>query len=237
MEKSSSPQQKHEEQPKQSSAKTRTKQSASKSAKPKRKPASKAERSSSAAPFAKPARGKRRKTTQSSPARRQLLPHETAFRNMLAQFESAVELLNNNHLAKARKTFEKLAETATPDLAQRARMYRKVCEQRISRPKLELKSAEDHYNYGVQLANQGFLDEAEQYLLKALQLGPQFDYVHYALASTCALREDPEQAMAHLEHAIELNDQNRYLAQNDPDFDSLSEDPRFTELLYPEKPM
>ena len=58
-----------------------------------------------------------------------------------------------------------------------------------------------------------------------------------ALASTSALRENAEQAMEHLEHAIELNNRNRYLAQNDPDFSSLSEDPRFTELLYPEKPV
>ncbi len=156
---------------------------------------------------------------------------------MLAQFESAVKLLNDNRFAKARNKFEKLAEAATPDLAQRARMYLKVCNQRISRPTVELKSAEDHYNYGVQLANQGFLDEAEEYLQKALQLAPRFDYVHYALASTSALREDSEQAMAHLEHAIELNGRNRYLAQNDPDFASLIEDPRFTELLYPEKPI
>ena len=116
-------------------------------------------------------------------------------------------------------------------------MYLNVCNQRIARPAVQLKSAEDHYNYGVQLSNQGMLDEAEEYLKKALKLAPHLDYVHYALASTSALRENAEQAMEHLEHAIGLNGRNRYLAQNDPDFSSLSEDPRFTELLYPEKPV
>jgi tetratricopeptide (TPR) repeat protein len=112
-----------------------------------------------------------------------------------------------------------------------------VCNQRIARPAVQLKSADDHYNYGVQLANQGMLDDAEEYLQKALKLASHLDYIHYALASTSALRENAEQAMEHLEHAIELNRRNRYLAQNDPDFSTLSEDPRFTELLYPEKPV
>jgi tetratricopeptide (TPR) repeat protein len=169
--------------------------------------------------------------------RRKPTAEEIAYQNALAQFENALKLLNENHFAKARPIFERLVGTATPDLAQRARIFLNVCNQRLSRPAVQLKTADDHYNYGVQLANRGMLDEAEEALKKALKLAPQCDYIHYALASTSALRENPEQAMEHLGHAIELNSRNRYLAQNDPDFSSLSEDPRFTELLYPEKPV
>lgn len=208
----------------------RKKQTAKSSAKsrPNRGSASKTKRGSSKVKSA-------RNAAPAAPIRRKPTADEIAYANTLTQFESAVKLLNDNHFAKARNSFEKLVGTATPDLAQRARMYLNVCNQRISRPAVQLKSAEDHYNYGVQLANQGVFDEAEEYLQKALQLAPQLDYIHYALASTCALQENAEQAMEHLEHAIELNARNRYLAQNDPDFSSLSEDPRFTELLYPEK--
>jgi hypothetical protein len=35
--------------------------------------------------------------------------------------------------------------------------------------------------------------------------------------------------------AIELRPENRYHARNDEDFAFLQEDPRFTEMLYPEK--
>jgi hypothetical protein len=41
--------------------------------------------------------------------------------------------------------------------------------------------------------------------------------------------------MANLKIAITLNSANRYHARNDEDFAFLQEDPRFTELLYPEK--
>lgn len=172
----------------------------------------------------------------SPPVRRKPTADERAYQETLGRFETAVKLFNDNHLAKARGAFERLAATAPPDLAQRARVYLNICHQRLSRPTVELKTADDHYNYGVQLANRGNLEEAEQSLTKALKLAPKCDYIHYALASTSALRDRAEEALTHLAHAIEMNGRNRYLAQNDPDFASLDEDPRFTELLYPEKP-
>src|SRR5437899_1057612 len=37
------------------------------------------------------------------------------------------------------------------------------------------------------------------------------------------------------EKAIKLNPSNRYHARNESDFQNMSDDPRFTELLYPEE--
>ena len=170
------------------------------------------------------------------PVRRKPTAEEIAYRETVARFESAVKLFNDNQFAKARGAFERVAVAATPDLAQRAKVYLKICNQRLLRPAVNLKTADEHYNYAVQLANQGNLAEAEQFLTKALKLAPRCDYIHYALASTSALQDHAEDALAHLADAINLNGRNRYLAQNDPDFASLGEDPRFTELLYPEKP-
>ncbi len=161
---------------------------------------------------------------------------QRAYQNALRQFESAVRLLSGNQLAKARSLFERLTAVPTPDLAQRARIYLAICNQRLSKPSLQLKTADDYYNYGVRMSNQRNLEEAEENLRKAIKLAPKSDYIYYALASTSALRENAESALENLGKAIQLNMQNRYLAQNDPDFASLGEDPRFTELIYPEKP-
>jgi hypothetical protein len=59
--------------------------------------------------------------------------------------------------------------------------------------------------------------------------------VHYALAALDCLTGEADSAMANLKIAIELRPANRYHARNDEDFAFLQEDPRFTELLYPEK--
>ena len=191
---------------------------------------------SSQTPPAKTAKAKREQARPQPPVSRKPTPEEIAHRNMLAQFESALKLFSANQFAKARSIFERLMAGAAPDLAQRALVYLNICNQRLARPTVQFKTADDHYNYAVQMANRGNLEEAEEHLKKALKLAPTCDYIHYALASTSALRENAEESLAHLQEAIQLNGQNRYLAQNDPDFSSLGEDPRFTELLYPERP-
>lgn len=201
-----------------------------------RKQVAKGKGNSSKSPSAKTARRAPEQVRQQPPARRKPTPEEIAYGHRLARFEGAVKLFNAGQFAKARSFFERLAAAATTDLAQRARVYLNICNQRLSHAAVQLKTADDHYNYAVQMANRGNLEEAEEELKKALKLAPKCDYIHYALASTSALRGNAEGAMEHLQEAIQLKGQNRYLAQNDPDFSSLGEDPRFTELLYPERP-
>jgi hypothetical protein len=43
-----------------------------------------------------------------------------------------------------------------------------------------------------------------------------------------------EQCLEHLSAAIGINPQNRIHARVDSDFQDMADDPRFTELLYPE---
>ena len=56
-----------------------------------------------------------------------------------------------------------------------------------------------------------------------------------AVISAVCLTGEADSAMKNLKVAIELRPENRYHARNDEDFAFLQEDPRFTELLYPEK--
>ena len=48
-------------------------------------------------------------------------------------------------------------------------------------------------------------------------------------------RHELDIALGDYNEAIRLNPTLRFQARNDSDFQNLSEDPRFTELLYPEK--
>jgi tetratricopeptide (TPR) repeat protein len=185
----------------------------------------------------KPPTGSASNKQAATPAvRRKPTPEEIAHQNSMARFENGLQLFNRNQFRKARGIFERLTENPARELAERARVYLSICEQRLARTSPQLKTAEDIYNHGVGLANQGSPEEAEQYLRKALKLAPQADYIYYAIATTYALRDNLEGALEYLLKAIELNERNRYQAQNDADFANLLEDPRFTELLYPEKP-
>ena len=57
----------------------------------------------------------------------------------------------------------------------------------------------------------------------------------YAMAVLDCLTGEAESAIQNLQLAIQLRPENRYHARNDEDFSFLQEDPRFTELLYPER--
>ncbi len=191
-------------------------------------------------PVSKSLKAKGKKSSKGKPApvfRRKLTQEEIQYRNSVTQFEKGVKQFNRHEFEKARPIFERLANLPARDLAERAQVYLNICKQRLSHLSPRLKTIEDFYNYGVSMANQGNQEEAERHLAKALKLAPKSDYIYYALASTFALREHVEAALEHLQKAIQLNERNRYMARNDSDFSKLEEDPRFTELIYPEKPL
>lgn len=164
------------------------------------------------------------------------IPLDPAVQAQLKQYEEAVRLFQQQKLHKAQLVFEKVATGPGKELADRAHMHLRICVQRISRPPLRpLKGPEDHYHQGIAMMNLGRWDEAREHLEKAKKLAAKADHIHYALAALDCLTGDSDSALSKLKTAIELRPENRYHARNDEDFAFLAEDPRFTELLYPER--
>ncbi|GAC1661604.1 MAG: hypothetical protein NVS9B4_14060 [Candidatus Acidiferrum sp.] len=151
-------------------------------------------------------------------------------------YDVALALFHQQKFAKAKQELEKVVEGPSKELADRARMHVKIAEQRM-KPSAELnpRTADEHYQRGVAMMNIGRWDDARESLIKARKAAPKADHVHYALAALDCLTGEAESAIVNLKAAIELRAENRYHARNDEDFAFLQEDPRFTELLYPEK--
>ncbi len=151
-------------------------------------------------------------------------------------YEEAMALFHQQKFQRAKQELEKVLEGPSKELADRARTHLRITEQRM-KPLSEQnpKSPEEHYQRGVAMMNLGRWDEARESLDKARKLAPKADHIHYALAALDCLTGEADSAMANLKVAIELRPSNRYHARNDEDFAFLQEDPRFTELLYPEK--
>ncbi len=74
-------------------------------------------------------------------------------------------------------------------------------------------------------------DKAQEWLDKALTLEPDDAAVHYNVACYYARIPEAERAFEHLGRAIELGFRHRAWVENDPDFDQLRTDPRFSALL------
>ncbi len=154
----------------------------------------------------------------------------------LKQYEEALQHFQQQKFDKAKHMFQKVAGGPGKELSDRAKVHARICEQRLSRlPTPTPRGSEDHYQRGVAMMNLGQWDEARESLLRAKKLAPKADYVYYAMAALDCLTGEAEAAMENLKIAIELRPENRYHARNDEDFAFLHEDPRFTELLYPER--
>jgi tetratricopeptide (TPR) repeat protein len=155
---------------------------------------------------------------------------------VLQQYQNALQLLQQARFEKALVAFEKLLGTAPPTLAERCRMYLVACHRELSKSKLEFASLEEQYDYAVSLLNADFYEEAREQFTEILQKHPSADYALYGVAVLDAITGQVEECLEHLAQAIEINPRNRLQARTDSDFQSMLEDPRFTELLYPETP-
>ena len=161
---------------------------------------------------------------------------DPAVDQQLKTYEEALQHFQQQRYAKAKPLFEKVLSGPSREFADRARIHLRISEQRMQpADQASPRSPEDHYQHGVAMMNMGRWDEAREHLLRARKLAPKADYVIYAIAALDCLTGEAEAAMENLKVAIQLRPENRYHARNDQDFAFLQEDPRFTELLYPDR--
>jgi len=153
----------------------------------------------------------------------------------LGNFEAAMKLFHARQFKEARDLFQQAVAGPERDIANRARTHIAVCDRRLQQTTVNLRSAEDYYNYGIALINSRKVAEACIHLEKALEIAPASDHIHYALALAQALGGDFAQAHDNLKRAIELEPRNRLIARQDADFAPLANQPPFDALIYPEK--
>jgi tetratricopeptide (TPR) repeat protein len=155
--------------------------------------------------------------------------------NQLRHFEAGMKFFHARKFTEARESLLLAAEGPERDVGHRAQVHATMCEQRLQQPAVNLRTAEEHYNYGVALLNTRKTDDARTHLNRALEMAPESDYIHYALALAHAMSGEPAGAVEHLKRAIELEPKNRLMARQDTDFGPISGQPTFQALLYPEK--
>jgi tetratricopeptide (TPR) repeat protein len=153
----------------------------------------------------------------------------------LQNYEAGLRALQEHKFEKAKPLFEKVLAGVSKDLTDRATIHLSICNQHLGRPTTQqFKSVEEHYDYAVSLMNVGDYITAREHIEKLLKQAPKTDFVVYGLAALECLTGHVEDSLKHLEESLRLNPGLRFQARNDSDFHNLAEDPRFTELLYPD---
>lgn len=152
----------------------------------------------------------------------------------VSSYEAALRLMQEGKFDKARAAFEKMLEAGAGDLADRIRMYINACLLQISRGKTTFHSNEERYDYAISLLNDGHYEDAREEFKTILKDNDKADYAFYGLAVLASMTGDSQTCLEHLTEAIRQNPRNRIQARSDSDFQDMADDPRFTELLYPE---
>ena len=162
------------------------------------------------------------------------LADDPRFAQAVQNYEAGLKLLQAHKYDKAKACLEKVVAGPSPELADRAATHLNTCNQHINRDSATFKNPEERYDYAVSLMNTGDYFGAREIFDELTKQHPKLDFVRYgAAALNCLMGHFPD-AIAELSEAIRLNPANRYQARNDSDFKSLADDPRFTELLYPD---
>jgi TolA-binding protein len=152
----------------------------------------------------------------------------------LALYEAALRLMQDGKYDKAHTAFNHMLASSPADLAERIRMYINACVQQISKGKTQFLSHEERYDYAISLLNDGNYEDARAQLKQIVAGNDKADYAFYGLAVLSSMTGDSHTCLEHLTEAIRLNAKNRIQARADSDFQDMADDPRFTELLYPE---
>lgn len=156
------------------------------------------------------------------------------FAQAVQNYEAGLKAMQEHKFEKAKGYLEKLVATGPRELTDRARMHLNTCNQQLSGASASFKTHEEHFDYAVSLINAGHYEDARQHLEKILKQNAKADFAFYGLAVVDCLTGQLESSLKNLGEAIRMNPQNRFQARNDSDFQNMADDPRFTELLYPE---
>jgi tetratricopeptide (TPR) repeat protein len=173
-----------------------------------------------------------RKKTSDAAEKAQIQANAAAYQ----QYQTAVQLVQQGKYEKATAALEKFLPGAPPELIERCRMYIATCRRKMEHAALAFTTPEERYDYAISQLNRGMFEEAREQMDALASDAPEADFVFYGLSVLDSITGRPQECLSNLTRAIELNPRNRLQARTDSDFQNMFDDPRFTELLYPEVP-
>ncbi|MHB8303375.1 MAG: TPR end-of-group domain-containing protein [Acidobacteriaceae bacterium] len=154
----------------------------------------------------------------------------------IQQYEVAVRMMREGKYEKAKAALEALLAEDAGEMVDRVRVHLAACQRQLEKNNIAFQSPEEQYDYAISLLNTGYYEDAREHLEEILKTNPSAEYAHYGMAVFYSLIGRAEDCLENLKRAIDLNPRNRIQARLDTDFQEMIEDPRFTELLYPEVP-
>jgi len=153
------------------------------------------------------------------------LERSDAHNEAVRAYERGVEALQRRDYGRAAQLLEAVIDRYPDEkeLHERVRLYLNICRRQAAPPDRTPRTLEERVYAATLAINAGAYEIGLTQLRLALEADPSNDHVHYMLAVVQALRRDFASSLAHLQRAVELNPDNRFLALQDADLAGLRE--------------
>lgn len=160
-------------------------------------------------------------------------PRKPGFYEAVAVYERGVQALQRHDFLGAAGFFRTVLDRYPEEreLLERARLYLRVCERETERQQPAPKNPAERVYAATVALNSGDHNGALDHLNRALSEDPDSDHAHYIMAVALGMRQRSDEALQHLRQAIALNPENRNLARQDPDLESVRHHPSFKDVL------
>ncbi len=158
---------------------------------------------------------------------------KSEYAKALAAYAAALKIFHSGKFDTAAELLSKFTETYPneKELIDRVNIYLNISREHTAPPPAALKTFADLYQHGIDLMFQEKYSDAIDALNKAHAKAPKNGKVLYMLADASCLKGDSKSCLDYLEKAVELDPQIAILAQNEVDFNSIKEEPRFGEIV------
>ncbi len=171
---------------------------------------------------------KKKREAQSRSVNRAAEARRKRSREAIGLYEKALKALQRRNVSSASDLFQRVLDDFPEEreLHERCRRYLEVCRRELT-PEPKPQTFEERVYAATLALNAGSPGDALRHLEAALAEQPDSDHVQYMLAVTRAVDGEHSAAVTHLQRAIELNPDNRFLARNEPSFDTLQDEETF----------
>jgi len=163
---------------------------------------------------------------------------ERELKELRETFARGVELFKQRQYKEALSVFAGIVQEyessefySILEIEGRSKVYRKICDAKLNPVKLELNDDKDYLGDGIYQLNIGNLDKALErfnYLKEKNYRDPS--YLNYLISLGYLKKGNAEACLNHLEQAIDQDEFYKIIAYNEPDFDSLFENQRYSTL-------
>ena len=160
-------------------------------------------------------------------------PRKPGYYEALAMYENGVRALQRHDYPGAATQFRAIMERYPEEreLQERSHLYLRVCERETARRPATPQTPQERVYAATVALNAGDTGAALDHLKRALNDSPDSDHAHYIMSVALASKGESAQALEHLRQAITLNPENRALARQDPDLESVRTADEFRELI------